>query len=151
MSKLIFNGHSYTGGSINPNLATDVVYDNTASGLSANNVQSAIDEIVGTYKTGDIISFNTTSSTKYLAGAFETSSQIRFFIPLRKTPIACTLSISYLEIYSNGYDVNQTSNISSSVIDVKDDGLWVSVNGNFTNPQAKHAAFCVLRGTITFT
>lgn len=46
MSKLIFNGHSYTGGSINPNLATDVVYDNTDSGLAADDVQEAIDEVV---------------------------------------------------------------------------------------------------------
>lgn len=45
MSKIMFNGHSYSGGSINPNLATDVEYNNTASGLSADDVQGAIDEV----------------------------------------------------------------------------------------------------------
>ena len=67
MSKLIFNGHSYTGGSINPNLATDVVYDNTDSGLTATDVQEAIDLLAteATVKQTDVTAGVSPSTTKY--------------------------------------------------------------------------------------
>lgn len=73
MSKIMFNGHSYSGGSINPNLATDVEYNNTASGLSATNVQGAIDEaliksvlitssITSSYQDSGTIGYRSTTS-----------------------------------------------------------------------------------------
>ena len=78
MPKIIKNGVTYIGTSDN---AAAVSYDNTSSGLTATDVQGAIDEMVddGFYHVGDTISLLRTGMVTHSG-----SSNFYFTIPLDK-------------------------------------------------------------------
>lgn len=76
MPKIIKNGVTYIGTSDN---AAAVSYDNTLSGLTATNVQAALDKLV--YKIGDEVFLNGIVVTGYITSS---SKSLRFYIPLNK-------------------------------------------------------------------
>ena len=103
------------------------------------------------YQSGDSIVFNTSGKALYAPCVYASSTEIRAFLPLTKSPTTCTVSFTYFEVYCNGLDVNQTSKVSTVTATAKENGLFLVVTGNFTTPQVNYTGLAVMQGTITFT
>lgn len=72
--------------------AGDIPFDNTASGMTATDVQSAIDEVVdnGSYHVGDTIDISA-----LVLSCYSTSTRLDIYVPLKKTiPSGATLTIA---------------------------------------------------------
>ena len=72
--------------------AGDIPFDNTASGMTATDVQGAIDEVVddGSYHVGDVIDI-----TALVLSCYSTTTRLDIYVPLPKTiPSGSTLTIA---------------------------------------------------------
>lgn len=110
----VLNGTVMTvlvGGGISSMDANDVVYDNTGSGLTAANVQDAIDEIVGDIPTGfaaSVITYDNTVSGLTAADVQAAIDELKALIPV--TPTYITTGINLINtgasIVSGGYYID---------------------------------------------
>lgn len=72
--------------------AGDIPFDNTVSGMTATNVQNAIDEVVGngSYHVGDVIDISA-----LVLSCYATTTRLDLYVPLKKTiPSGATLTIA---------------------------------------------------------
>lgn len=98
-----------------------------------------------TIQSGDEISL----SNLRCFGVYESSTELRIFVPLEKKLKSGSLSISSLtsvEVYCNGTDTSQ--NISSShtkTVTTVGDGteLYITIKGTFSNASNFHPCICV--------
>ena len=77
---------------VNAKNASDIAYDNTASGLTATDVNAAIDEVVddGSYHVGDTIDI-----TNLVLSCYSGSSNLSIYVPLPKAiPSGATLTVA---------------------------------------------------------
>lgn len=93
LEKAVENG----GGSGGASTATDVTYDNTTSGLTAENVQTAIDEVAASVSTN-------TGAISTLSGAIDTinSKSIKFGTPVNETLTEYLDAVSDTHTFVNG-------------------------------------------------
>lgn len=106
------------------------------------------------YKAGDVF---TISSLSQINGVLETRTELRTFLPLSK-PISAnsfTVNITYLEIYCNGYNINETNKVGSITGFVVNNGIYITITPSsgieFDNHCPIRSACVVkLKGTITF-
>lgn len=92
-----------------PSAASDITYNNTSSGLTANEVQSAIDEVVTklTYNAGDAYQFYVNES--FNQGYYSAGLTLMRVAVLLDKPVASGVSvipnITRMEVAGNGFDM----------------------------------------------
>lgn len=83
MAKIMYKGKEYSGV---PTSAENIAYDNSESGLSATNVQSAIDEVNDKTKVEKItLSITTSAGTLVSADAYKVGNVVRVMLVGKNT------------------------------------------------------------------
>jgi hypothetical protein len=101
MGKIMLNGKQYGVGGLNN--AEDVSYDNTSSGMTATNVQDAVDELNTGLTFKKILNNVAVSNTSFtLSDSIENYSEVVIFLRTNNYRMT-TLSIPVDSIISAGY------------------------------------------------
>lgn len=129
-----------TGGS-NPIEADDVAYDNTTSGLTASNVQAAIDEIVagsGVTVEADDVTFDNTASGLTASNVQAAIDEVVTMIPAAADVVVVTGTTpstiptstwTKIADLPSGYTANNSALAGLSILSVSGGNVWLSMEG----------------------